>query len=117
MGEWQAGLDDLFTDYVVPQENGNRSGTRWVQVADLAGAGLRIDGMAPFNFSLHRYDTVDLERAMHPYALPERDFVTLNLDVAQNGIGSNSCGPEVLPKYRLMPAPFHFVWQLCPVAE
>jgi beta-galactosidase/evolved beta-galactosidase subunit alpha len=117
MGEWQAGLDDLFTDYVVPQENGNRSGTRWVQVADLAGAGLRIDGMAPFNYSLHRYDTVDLERAMHPYALPERDFVTLNLDVAQNGIGSNSCGPEVLPKYRLMPAPFHFVWQLCPVAE
>ncbi|NLF22746.1 MAG: DUF4981 domain-containing protein [Lentisphaerae bacterium] len=117
MGEWQAGLDALWTDYVVPQENGNRSGTRWVRVTDSTGAGMQIDAAAPFNFSLHRYDTRAIELARHPVDLAGRPDVTLNLDVAQHGIGSNSCGPGVLPQYHLTPAPFHFVWRLSPVAE
>ena len=117
IGEWRAGADDLETPYVVPQENGNRSGTRWVEATDRAGAGLRIGAESPFCFSLHRHDTPDLDRAMHPHELRERPFMTLNLDVAQNGIGSNSCGPEVLPQHRLMPGPFRFAWLFDPVTE
>jgi len=117
MGEWRAGEDELETRYVVPQENGNRSGTRWVEATDNAGAGLRVDADTPFNFSLHRYDTLDLEKAMHPYELQERPFMTLNLDVAQNGIGSNSCGPGVLPQHQLKPGPFRFTWLFDPVTE
>ena len=117
MGEWRAGTDELYTTYVVPQENGNRSATRWAEVTDMAGAGLRIDADEPFSFSLQRFDTADLDRAMHAYELRERPFMTLNLDVAQNGIGSNSCGPEVLPQHRLMPGPFRFAWQIRPVTE
>jgi beta-galactosidase/beta-glucuronidase len=116
MGVWHATLDELFTSYVVPQENGHRGGTRWVNATTLAGAGLRAEAATPFGFSLHRYDTLDLERAMHQHELTPRDFVTLNLDVAQNGLGSNSCGPDVQPEYRLMPGPFSFVWTLSPLA-
>jgi beta-galactosidase len=31
--------------------------------------------------------------------------VWVNLDVAQNGLGSGSCGPGVLPQYRLQARP------------
>ena len=117
IGEWRAVADELQTPYVVPQENGNRSGTRWVEATDCAGAGLRIGAESPFSFSLHSYDTLDLDQAMHPHELQERPFMTLNLDVAQNGIGSNSCGPEVLPQHRLMPGPFRFAWLFDPVTE
>jgi beta-galactosidase len=46
--------------------------------------------------------------ARHTSELRPRDRVWVNLDLAQNGIGSASCGPGVLPQYRLEPAPVTF---------
>jgi beta-galactosidase/evolved beta-galactosidase subunit alpha len=108
LGRWAADVGELFTDYVFPQENGNRTDTRWVAAADLYGRGLRVKSDTPFNFSAHGHDTLDLEKANHDYELVCRDFVTLNLDLAQTGLGSNSCGPRALPQYELQPQPFRF---------
>lgn len=38
--------------------------------------------------------------ATHNYELPESDKSVLCIDYRQNGIGSNSCGPELDEKYR-----------------
>jgi beta-galactosidase/evolved beta-galactosidase subunit alpha len=114
MGRWTATVDELFTAYVFPQENGNRIDTRWVAATDLYGRGMRVKSKTPFNFSAHWYDTLDLERANHGHELIRRDFVTLNLDLAQTGLGSNSCGPRALPQYELQPQPFRFGVTLTP---
>jgi beta-galactosidase/beta-glucuronidase len=114
-GLWNATVDQLFTHYVFPQENGNRTDVSWTALADPFGKGLVAWADQTFDFSAHWYDTVDLEKALHTYDLEKRGFVTWNLDLRQTGIGSNSCGPELPEKYRLKPGPFDFSLHLRPV--
>ncbi len=115
IGLWSLSIDQLFTNYVYPQENGNRSDVTWATLNRENGTGLKVHGNQPFNFSAHRYTTDDLDRARHPFELTPRDFVTLNLDMAQNGIGTASCGPGPLEQYLLKPEPFRFSLRLQPV--
>ncbi len=111
VGLWQADVDELHTPYVFPQENGNRHDVRWVALTDQRGVGLLAKGLPLIDFSARRYTTDDLDRAQHAPELEFRDEVTLHLDYKQCGLGSNSCGPEPLPQYRLTAEPFSFaVW-------
>ena len=70
--------------------------------------GLRITGHPAFDLTVRRWTTEDLDAARHTSELKPRDRIWVNLDVAQNGIGSASCGPGVLPQYRLEPASVAF---------
>jgi beta-galactosidase len=99
VGRFQATVDDLQTPYVFPQENGNRKEVRWVELTDKSGQGLRIEG--DFDFTARRWPTEDLDKATHTVDLEPTDWIHLNLDIAQNGLGSASCGPGVLPQYQL----------------
>ena len=54
------------------------------------------------------YMQEELERANHNYELQESDSTVFCIDYAQNGIGSNSCGPEVQEKYQLNEEQFAF---------
>ncbi len=115
LGIWQSDVDGLFTNYIFPQENGNRHQTRWATLTNVSGAGLLVIGQPRFDFSAHWYDTLDLDHARHTTDLVKRPYVTLNLDMAQNGLGSNSCGPGVLPAYELQPKAFDFALRLQPI--
>ncbi len=106
VGRWAKTVDELFFDYVFPQENGNRTETRWMAAADATGTGLLVTAGRLFDFSALRYDVMDLTRADHTTDLVKRDWVSLNIDLAQTGIGSNSCGPRAWPEYELKPTPF-----------
>ena len=97
IGRWTRAVDEMQTPYVFPQENGNRTGVRWATVTAPGGAGLRVDGHPEFELTVRRWTSEDLDAARHPYDLRPRDRVHLNLDLAQNGLGSASCGPGVLP--------------------
>ncbi len=107
-GLWRASVDELFTNYVRPQENGNRSGTRWVALQDARGGGLLVVGDPTLDFSAHRFTTEDLDQAQHTCDLVPRPTITLHLDYRQNGLGSGSCGPGVTPPYQLHAEPFVF---------
>jgi beta-galactosidase/evolved beta-galactosidase subunit alpha len=115
-GLWRAGVDELWTPYVRPQENGNRSDTRWVSLNDSSGAGLLAAGEPTLNFSAHRFTTEDIDRAEHTYDLAPRPTITLHLDYQQNGLGSASCGPGVMAPYQLRAEPFVFRVRLRPLA-
>lgn len=115
LGLWHAGLDELYTPYIFPQENGNRSDVRWVALRNKRGEGLLAVGTPTLNFSAHRFTTMDLEAARHTYDLMKRDDITLNLDYAQNALGSASCGPRPWAKYVLKSEEFRFVLRLSPL--
>ncbi|MFD9188360.1 glycoside hydrolase family 2 TIM barrel-domain containing protein [Streptomyces phaeochromogenes] len=104
---WDTSVDDLQTPYVRPQENGARADVRWAEVGDL-----RIDGDPEFWFTARQWTTEQLDAARHLTDLTPGDTVWVNLDHAQQGIGSQSCGPGVLPRYqlRVQPAEFSFVF-------
>jgi beta-galactosidase len=105
VGRFRAKVDGLQTPYVFPQENGNRMDTRTLWLRTAQGRGVRVDGDPQFSFTVRRWTTEALAAATHTAELRPTDRVWLNLDVAQNGLGSGSCGPGVLAPYRLDVAP------------
>jgi beta-galactosidase/evolved beta-galactosidase subunit alpha len=113
MGVYSCMVDDLYTPYVYPQDNGNRTDVRWVSFTYTSGLGL-VAVMPNLNFSAHRFTTQDIEKAQHICDLIPRDEITLNLDYRHHGLGSASCGPGVLPQYELHPHEFDFSVRLKP---
>lgn len=107
LGRWEAGVPDLQTPYVRPQENGARADVRRVELG-----GLRIEGDPEFWFTARPWTSEQLDAARHLTDLVPGDTVWVNLDHAQHGIGSQSCGPGPLPQYALWaePAEFSFVF-------
>ena len=67
-----------------------------------------------FSFNASVYTQEELERKLHEQELEESGSTVLCLDHAQNGIGSNSCGPEVQEQYRFDEEEFVFQIQLVP---
>ncbi len=108
-------VDDLFTHYVRPQENGNRMDVRWLVLHRADRLGLMVTARSEaFHFSASRYTPEDLIGTRHDAELVPRPFVTLNLDHRQRGLGSASCGPDVRPPYELVAKPFAFSLGLRP---
>ncbi len=106
VGRWTCTVDGMQTPYVRPQENGNRMAARWVRLAGPAGDGIAVHGDSTFDFTVRRWTSADLDAADHPYQLRRRGHILLNLDAAQHGIGSASCGPKTLDRYALVARPF-----------
>lgn len=103
LGSWAVeDAADLHTDYVKPQENGSRSGVVALSLGR-AGAGFTMTGDG-FAFTASPWTSAELAAAAHPTDLPAAgDRCRLVLDLAEHGIGTASCGPGVLPQYRLDP--------------
>lgn len=99
-GRFRSTVDALQTPYVFPQENGNRADARWLQLT-AGDRGIRVSGEPVFDFTARRWTSEDLDEARHTDDLRPREHVYLNLDLAQHGLGTASCGPGVLPQYRL----------------
>ena len=94
-------VEEQYVDYLYPEENGNKTEVRWVALSDADGTGLLAVGMPLLNVSVHHFTTEELTLARHPFDLVRRPEITLNLDYAQSGLGSASCGPGRLEKYQL----------------
>jgi beta-galactosidase/evolved beta-galactosidase subunit alpha len=108
VGIYHRRVDELFTPYERPQENGNRTEVRWLSLTDARGQGLFAQLLPQFNFSAHRTTAHEIAQARHHYELQWHKEITLHLDYAQHGIGTASCGPDVLPQYELRTHEFAF---------
>ncbi|WP_371774096.1 glycoside hydrolase family 2 TIM barrel-domain containing protein [Streptomyces sp. NBC_01438] len=115
LGLWERDVDALQTPYVRPQENGARADVRWAELTDGSGAGLRAEGGTPFWFTARRWTNEQLDAAEHLPDLVAGDRVRVGLDHAVQGIGSQSCGPGVLPEHRLHAAPAEFSFVFSPL--
>jgi len=115
VGRFAATVEELQTPYLYPQENGNRRDVRWATLTDGGGRGLRVEGEPIIDLTVRPWTTEQLDQARHPTDLVPGDRIWVNLDLAQQGIGSASCGPGVLPAYRLDPRPVGFAVRLLPL--
>lgn len=108
-GKYSLPIDDMFESYEVPQENGNRTGTRWVELhSSTDGAILRGTMGSPFDFTVSRNTVEELNAAKHPHELRPVERCILQMDYDHHGIGSGGLGPTPWPKYRLKASPFEF---------
>lgn len=107
-GYFSRTVGDLAVDYARPQETGHRSGLRQLTLSSAGTDLLRLEalpdrrGRRP-GFTLTRHTPQEIARAEHPFELPDSTTSHLIVDAAQHGLGSRSCGPDVLPAFALRP--------------
>lgn len=104
---YEADITELHEDYIRPQENGSHWDCDYVTMAD-STIGLTAVSEKSFCFNASVYSEEELAEKAHNYELAEDDACILCLDYAQSGIGSNSCGPELLKEFRLDEERFTF---------
>ena len=113
-GRFSAKVSALHTDYLMPQENGSHFATEWASIANSEGIGLLFLGMDEFSFNASHYTPEDLTTAQHPHELSPRAETIVHIDGMMSGVGSNSCGPELLPQYRLSQTEIDFSVRILP---
>ncbi len=106
-------MEDLHEDYIRPQENGSHYDCSYVTVENET-CKMEILGEKNFCFNASFYTQEELTAKKHNFELQPSGYTVLCVDYAQNGIGSNSCGPELLDKYRLDCKEFEFEIKMIP---
>ena len=120
VGRYDAKVEELYTPYVRPQENGYRTDVRWVRFSDENGRGMEMAGLPLVCFSAH-FNTVDdfdagETRTGHLFDVKRRPNVYINLDYKQMGVGGNdSWGARPLPQYMLPAGEYEYSWIIRPV--
>lgn len=89
---------ELEHHYMRPQENGQRTDVRYMEIADENGSGLKLTakGETPFCFTAHHYSVGDLDKASHIHTLNDRDMTEVCIDLMQRGVGGDAPGNACL---------------------
>ena len=92
-----------FTKYLNPQECGNRTGVRYVNVYEENGAGLNFTATEnPFEMSVLPYNSYELDNAMHRDELPDPTYTWVRIAAKQMGVGGDdSWGAPVHKEFKI----------------
>ena len=105
LGVYEMPLSDYETEYIHPQDNGNRCDIRWFEIAtqtSALGPRLCITGLQPLCIRAWDYGEEDLEDARHPNEISRGRFVNLNIDLNVHGVGgADTWGKRTLPQYTI----------------
>jgi len=95
--------------YLVPQEYGLRTECEWIEFVS-PNETVRIDVLQPatLHFSATHHTPRQLHAALDSTQLVRSDDLIVHLDVAHRGLGTASCGPDVLPQYEIAAGTFEF---------
>ena len=102
IGKYGSTVEDMYEPYLIPQDYGLRSDTRWVRFTDGNGMGLEFRGDIPFAFNAYPFTTENLTKSVYQYQLQKSGDITFNLDYATSGVGCTARG--IFDAYKAYPA-------------
>ena len=100
--------------YIFPQEHGNIEDLRWISLQDnKTGNSITVkDAGQLLCASASHFSDEQLYDAAHTYELTEENKIYLYVDVAHRGLGSASCGPDALDKYKIFPGEYRYSYTI-----
>lgn len=102
MGIYRCSVSDMHENYIKPQESATRCDTRFAEITDKSGVGLRFEAIhKPFVFSANHFTPVQCAKASHREDLIDMNTTCINIDAEDMGAGSNACGPLPSKSYLL----------------
>ncbi len=96
MGMYESTAKNEYVDYVKPQEHGNHYNTKYLSIG-----GYEFVSNQGFECNVSKYSAKQLTEAAHNFELVPEEYNTVRIDYKASGIGSNSCGPELMEKYKM----------------
>ena len=114
VGKWDGLIAEQYVPYARPQENGNKTDVQWVELRNSDGKGIRIEAAEEevFNMSVSNFSQENLTTATHLNDLNSADYITLNIDYLQSGIGDNSFNYNFKPEYMLTKGKYEFRYKI-----
>jgi beta-galactosidase len=99
-----------YIPYVRPQENGGHAAVRWFELTNSAGDGLRFAMSKPAQVSVTPNRDADLADATHDVEVKACGNAVVHIDAAHRGVGTASCGPDTLDKYKIKTGVHTWEW-------
>lgn len=101
LGIYQGTPSGSVSRYLMPQECGNHTEVRWLEVKNRNGKRLKFTAVdQPFEMSVLPYTAEELESAQHLEELPRPRYTVVNILGRQRGVGGDdSWGAPVYPEY------------------
>lgn len=96
MGMYDSCADAEYVDYIMPQEHGNHYNTKYLKLG-----GYEFIAQQGFEFNVSLYATEELEAKQHNFELKPNGYTNVRIDYKVSGIGSNSCGPQLIERYQM----------------
>ena len=121
LGRYEQSTDEQLFHYVRPQESGNKTDVRWLELTDSSGRGIRVEGLQPLSVSAMPYRSEDLDpgltkKQMHYSDIEPRREVVLHVDLAQRGLGGDtSWGATPHDAYRLTAKEYSYGYIIHPI--
>ena len=106
-GLYDTTVEEQHEDYIRPQENGSHTDCDYLML-EKENQTVTAVSSRPFSFNVSYYSQEELTRKAHNFELEKSGSTIVCLDYAQNGIGSNSCGPELRKEYQFTEETFTF---------
>ncbi|MFT2011303.1 glycoside hydrolase family 2 TIM barrel-domain containing protein [Pontibacter sp. 13R65] len=109
--------------YIRPQESGNKTDVRWVELTNGSGSGISVEGLQPLNFTAINYTAEEIDpgtkkQNRHPVDLKKHDNVSLHIDLKQRGLGGDdSWGRLPHDPYRLLDKQYSYSYVLKPITK
>lgn len=118
IGIYDLNIYRFMENYVVPQENGNRTDVRWMQLKEKADKnGILITADSLLSMSAWPYTEKNISEARHTIDLQGAGYITLNIDLIQMGVGGNDSWSEVaapLGQYQIRPGNYSYSFYISP---
>jgi beta-galactosidase len=124
LGLYKSTVSEQYVPYILPQENGNKSGVRWFSLNNdslkltFINETLHLTNQTEYTdfnklgmeFSTHHYTQEDLYKCGHTNEVEDilKDNIVVTMDLVQRGMGTGACGPETLCDYQVKPADYQW---------
>ncbi|QES88597.1 glycoside hydrolase family 2 TIM barrel-domain containing protein [Rhizosphaericola mali] len=118
VGIYSQPIQNFMENYVVPQENGNRTDVRWMYFDNKKDDGLLVVADSLLSMSAWPYTEKNIQNAKHTYRLSDAGFITLNIDLIQMGVGGNDSWSDVaapLEQYQIKAKDYHYSFYIVPI--
>lgn len=111
LGIYESTVSKQYVPYIMPQEHGHKTDVRWLKLIDKKGNGVIVSGDPIFEFNASHFTDDDLFKAKHTFELKPRREIILNIDHVHRGLGTASCGPDTLDKYKILKSKYEFSYR------
>ena len=109
LGIYSGTVTEQYVPYIMPQEHGHKTDTRWFSLSGKKNV-LVVAGQPTFEFNVSHFSDGDLFKATHTIDLKPRKETIVHIDHAHRGLGTMSCGPDTLDKYKLLKNKYEFTY-------
>lgn len=107
MDMYESTAEAEYVPYIKPQEHGNHYNTKLLKLGKFS-----FFSQNGFECNVSEYSAQELTIKTHSHELVKNGVTNVRIDYKVSGIGSGSCGPQLLERYRMNDKNVHFAFSI-----